>query len=99
MSGQAVLAEDEPAVVYILSSWDGVFYAGEYFGDEPYVSAGSKVTPESVVGTIEGMRRFTVHAGFSGTIVEVMVGDSEMVYMGQPLFKVQLAPEPKDALP
>ncbi len=94
-AGTALPGNDEPpAAVPVLSSWDGVFYAGRYFGDEPFVQVGSEVEPETVVGTIEGMRRFRQHAGARGTIVEVLVQDSEAVQMGQPLFMVQVKPEP-----
>ena len=95
MAGAPPAEDDEPAVAYIVSSWDGVFYAGRYFGDKPFVEAGMNVEPTTVVGTIEGMRRFQQHSGANGTIVEVLVADGVMVYMGQPLFEIQLAPEPK----
>jgi len=96
MAGAALPTDDdEPAMVYVSSSWDGVFYVGRYFGDEPLVNVGDQVEPGTIVGTIEGMRRFEQYAGISGTIVDVLVSDSEMVYMGQPLFKVALEREPE----
>jgi len=96
MAGAALPNEDdEPVLVYVSSSWDGVFYAGRYFEDEPFVRVGDRVEPYTIVGNIEGMRRFEQYAGVRGTIVDVLVRDSEMVYMGRPLFKVALDKVPE----
>ncbi len=94
VAGLTGLDEEEPATVYITSWWDGVFYAGPHLGSEPFVEVGSQVEPDTIVGLIGGKRRYEQTARVTGTIVEVLVGDSEMVYMGQALFKVKLEPEP-----
>jgi acetyl-CoA carboxylase biotin carboxyl carrier protein len=88
----ALAVADEPSPVpamYVLAPCDGVFYAGAYFGAEPFVTVGSTVSRETLVGTIEGMRTLEVRAGIDGTVVELLVADSQMVANGQPLMKIQ----------
>lgn len=91
-----IVAEiDSPKPVFVTSPANGVFQAGEYPGAPPFVQVGSRVEPETVVGTVwsiadVGPRRppSTVRAGIHGTIVSVQVVDGEMVTIGQPLFEL-----------
>ena len=70
----------------------GVFYIADAPGEEPFVSVGAQVEPDTVVGIIEVMKMMnTVQAGLSGTIVEVCVENAELVEDGQTLFKVAAA--------
>jgi biotin carboxyl carrier protein len=86
LSGAAPMPRPEPT--YIVSPWDGTFYAGEYAGAQPYVHVGSTIAPDTVVCVIEAMRPFPLRAGVEGTIRSVLVMDGEMVAAGQPLFLV-----------
>lgn len=79
----------EPAPVYIVSPWNGTFYASEYEGAKPFVAVGGKVEVHTVVCIVEAMKQFRIPAGVEGTIVEVLAKDNQMVSPGQPLFKVQ----------
>ena len=90
---------DPPPVeaMFIVSPWDGIFYRGEYAGAIPFVEVGSRVEPETIVCTIESMRRSAISARLHGTIVQVLVEDSQMVSAGQPLFEVQPTAEPAAA--
>jgi len=84
-----------PAFVYVISPWDGTFYAGDYPGATPHVVVGSVVKPNTVVGTIDAsMNPLPLRAMVEGTVVEVLVSDGQMVAAGESLIKIQLAPQP-----
>lgn len=84
-----------PKMEMIVSPWQGMFAAGENFGDVPFVEVGSHVTPQTVVGVVyldvmEPVRQIKVLAGVQGTIVQVLVEDGAYVEAGQPLMVVEL---------
>ena len=86
------------ATTYLVSPFNGTFISGAHRGAEPYVSAGSKLEPGTVVGNVEIWGQLhPVHSMVSGTIVEVLVSDDAMVKTWQPLFKVQVEVEPPPA--
>jgi acetyl-CoA carboxylase biotin carboxyl carrier protein len=97
LSGAAPMPRPEPT--FIVSPWDGTFYAGDYAGAQPYVHVGSTIAPETVVCVIEEMRPFRLSAGIEGTVRSVLVMDGEMVAAGQPLFLVDPPPIPIPAKP
>lgn len=67
----------------------GTFYAQEKPGSPPYVAAGARVTPTTIVCQIEAMKIFNeIQAECSGTIVEVCVQNKEFVEYGTVLFRV-----------
>lgn len=67
----------------------GTFYVADGPGQDPFVKAGDRVEPQTVVGIIEVMKMMnSVRAGVAGTIVEVCAGDGEQVEEGEPLFRV-----------
>jgi acetyl-CoA carboxylase biotin carboxyl carrier protein len=67
----------------------GTFYSSAKPGAEPFVKAGSRVTPTTVVGLIEAMKLFNdIPAECSGTIAEVLVENQQAVEYGQVLFLV-----------
>jgi biotin carboxyl carrier protein len=89
---------NDPVASYIISPCSGTFVAGAYRGAEPYVSAGSQLEPGTIVGNVEVWG--TLHPVYSmvrGTVTEVLIGDDAMVVTWQPLFKIQLEPEPTPA--
>jgi acetyl-CoA carboxylase biotin carboxyl carrier protein len=65
----------------------GLFYRASEPGAAPFIEAGSRVEPGTVVAIIETMKLMTpVHAGVSGTVVEILVEnavpvDAEAVLM------------------
>jgi acetyl-CoA carboxylase biotin carboxyl carrier protein len=68
----------------------GTFYASPTPDDPPFVSAGSSVTPETVVCIVEAMKVFNqIPSEISGTIIEVLVKNGDSVEFGQPLFRVR----------
>jgi acetyl-CoA carboxylase biotin carboxyl carrier protein len=68
----------------------GVFYRAEAPGATPFVEAGGRVEPDTVVCLIEVMKMMnSVPAGVSGTIVEVCAENAALVEYGQPLFRVE----------
>lgn len=81
-----------PAGLEIKSEMVGTFYSKPKPDKPDYVSVGSKVTPNTVVCTIEAMKIFNeVPAGVSGTIREVCVKNGEFVEFGTVLFRVDPA--------
>lgn len=68
----------------------GTFYQASNPDSDPYVKAGDKVTPETVVCIVEAMKVMNeIKAEATGTIVEVCCKDGEAVEFGQALFKIQ----------
>ena len=69
----------------------GRFYPRPEPGAELYVSVGSEVQEDTVVGLIEVMKLFnTVQAGVRGVITEVCAPEGEFLEYGSPLFRVRL---------
>jgi acetyl-CoA carboxylase biotin carboxyl carrier protein len=68
----------------------GTFYSAPTPDDSPFVSIGSRVSPETVVCIVEAMKVFNqIPAEVSGTIVEILVKSGDSVEFGQPLFRVR----------
>jgi acetyl-CoA carboxylase biotin carboxyl carrier protein len=67
----------------------GIFYAQREPGSPPFVSAGSRVTPDTVVGLLEAMKIYDeIKADCSGTVVEVLANNKDAVEYNQVLFRV-----------
>ena len=78
-------------LVEISSPLVGTFYSAPSPDSEPYIEAGSRVEPETVVCIIEAMKVMNeVKADVTGSIVEVLVKTGQAVEYGQSLFKVKL---------
>jgi acetyl-CoA carboxylase biotin carboxyl carrier protein len=76
----------------IKSELVGTFYAKPAPDKDDYVKLGSKVTPDTVVCTVEAMKIFNgITAKCSGTIAEVCVKNGEFVEFDQVLFRVDPA--------
>ncbi len=83
-SGRQLVEIKSPAV--------GTFYSQEKPGSPPYVTAGSRVSPTTVVCQIEAMKIFNeITADCSGVVVEVLVQNKEFVEFGTVLFRVDPA--------
>jgi acetyl-CoA carboxylase biotin carboxyl carrier protein len=73
----------------IKSPTPGTFYAQEKPGSPPYVTVGSRVTPDKVVCQIEAMKIFNeIAAECTGVITEILVENKQPVEFGTVLFRV-----------
>jgi acetyl-CoA carboxylase biotin carboxyl carrier protein len=76
--------------VTITSPMLGTFYRAEGPGQKAFVDPGSEVGPDTTVCIIEVMKMMnSIPAGLTGTIVEVLAENAELVEYGQPLFRVR----------
>lgn len=68
----------------------GVFYAAPSPESSPYVKVGDKINKGDVVCIIEAMKLMNeIVSEYSGEIVEICVGNGQVVEYGQPLFIVK----------
>ncbi len=68
----------------------GVFYAAPAPDQNPYVSIGDSVKAGDTLCIIEAMKMMNeITADVSGVIVEVCVGDKQVVDYGHPLFRIK----------
>ena len=73
----------------IKSPTPGTFYASPSPGAPPFVTVGSRVTPETVVCIIEAMKILNeIPAECSGVITKVLAENQQPVEYGQALFEV-----------
>ena len=80
----------EDGTVAITAPMMGMFYAQPEPGAPPYVSVGSRVEPATTVALVEVMKMFNaVPAGVSGTVMAVLVENSQLVEYGQAMFLVR----------
>lgn len=83
-------AVDDANLHKIESPMVGTFYAASSPEAGPFVSVGSKVSPDTVVCIVEAMKLFNeIEADVKGEIVEVLVENGQLVEYGQPLFLVK----------
>lgn len=83
---------DQQGTVIIPAPLMGRFYPLPEPGAAPFVTVGSEVEEDTVVGLIEVMKLFnTVHAGVRGTITEICAPANEFIEYGTPLFRVRPA--------
>jgi acetyl-CoA carboxylase biotin carboxyl carrier protein len=79
-------------LIEIKSELVGTFYTKPDPKKPDFVSVGSKVTPKTVVCTIEAMKIYNeIHAGCSGTIVEICKKSGDYVEFDEVLFRVDPA--------
>lgn len=68
----------------------GTFYHAPKPGEAAFVSVGSTVTADTVIGIIEVMKLMTsVTAGIDGTVTQIIAPDGELVEHGQVLIRVK----------
>jgi hypothetical protein len=71
--------EGKPETLEIRASFPGTFYARPRPGAPPYVTPGSLVAPDSVVGLLESMKVYDdLPAECSGIVVETLVNNGEV---------------------
>jgi acetyl-CoA carboxylase biotin carboxyl carrier protein len=89
-SSEAAPAAPVSNLLEIKSPIVGTFYSSPTPEDPVFVTAGSKVTQDTVVCIVEAMKVFNqITADVSGTIEEVLVGNGDPVESGQVLFRVK----------
>ncbi len=68
----------------------GTFYRSPGPDKAPYVSEGSKVSPESTICIVEAMKLMNeIQAEVSGEVVRIYVENGQPVEFGQPLFGIR----------
>jgi acetyl-CoA carboxylase biotin carboxyl carrier protein len=71
----------------------GTFYRAPRPGAEPFVQVGDEVTPDTVVAIIETMKLMnSVHAGTTGRVAGIRVGNGEFAALGTTLMLIEPAP-------
>ena len=82
----------EKPVHTIKSPTPGTFYKSPDPESPPFVTVGSKVSPESIVCVIEAMKIFNeIHAECTGVISKILIENAQPVEYGQALFEVDPA--------
>jgi|SRR5690625_1024956 len=85
-----VVESNDEDIVEIVSPMVGTFYRKPSPESDPYVQVGDKIEESTVVCIVEAMKLFNeIEAETTGEIVEILVGDGELVEYGQALFKVR----------
>ncbi|HSV66817.1 MAG TPA: biotin/lipoyl-containing protein [Mycobacteriales bacterium] len=86
--------DDDAALVR--SPMVGTFYHAPAPGEPPFVSIGGEVGPDTVVGIIEAMKLMNqVTADRIGVVRQVLVPDGRSVEFDQPLFALDMLPDPE----
>jgi acetyl-CoA carboxylase biotin carboxyl carrier protein len=81
---------EEKGYQFITSPIVGTFYAAPAPDAAPYVSPGTKITPNDTVCIIEAMKVMNeIKAELSGTVEEILVENGQAVEFGHPLFRVK----------
>lgn len=81
---------DDTDIEVIASPIVGTFYEAMSPEDEPFVSAGQKISKGEVVCIVEAMKLMNeISAEFDCEIVSVLGENGKMVQYGDPLFKVR----------
>ena len=85
----AAMAAD-PAFQAVCSPMLGTFYRAPKPGAPPYVTVGSAVDEDTIVGIIEVMKLMnTIRAQVRGTVAEVLAADGALVEYGEMLLRVR----------
>jgi acetyl-CoA carboxylase biotin carboxyl carrier protein len=78
-----------PGLKEIKSPMVGTFYKSPEPGAEPYVKAGTRISPGQTVCIIEAMKIMNeIEAELAGVVREILVDDAQPVEFGQVLFRV-----------
>lgn len=86
----SVQASPGAGVLEVRAPMLGAFYRSPKPGAPAFVSVGSKVEPDTVIGIIEVMKLMnSVSAGVSGEVIEILGADGELVEYEQVLIRVR----------
>ena len=85
----AAPAVDDAGLASVRAPLLGIFYRAPRPGAPPFVEAGARVAPDSIVGIIEVMKLMnTVRAGESGVVREIRARDGALVEYGEILLTI-----------
>jgi len=88
--GPVVEPEDDPSVIYITSPFVGTFYRSPSPDAGPFVTAGQRIVPGTVLCIVEAMKLMNeIESEVSGTILDVLVETGKPVEYGDHLFKIK----------
>ena len=86
------VAEKDSRFHEIISPMVGTFYGAPSPGSDPFVKVGSKIKPGDVLCIIEAMKIMNeLPSEVSGSVVEILVKDSQTIEFGQVLMRIQQA--------
>jgi acetyl-CoA carboxylase biotin carboxyl carrier protein len=89
--GQMESAAEESNLKEIVSPVVGTFYAAPSPNADLFVSVGSEIDEETVVGIIEAMKVMNeIKSEVRGKIAKILVNNGTAVEFGQPLFLVKI---------
>ena len=81
---------DDASLSIITSPMVGTFYSSASPESPAFIEVGGTVSRGKVVCIIEAMKLMNeIESDYSGTVVERLVNDGDMVEYGQPLFKIK----------
>jgi len=82
---------DDAGLVAVRAPLPGTFYRAPRPGAAPFVEVGTTVEPETVIGIIETMKLMnSVHAGASGVIEQICVGNARPAERDAVLMRVRV---------
>jgi len=82
--------EEDKNIVEIKSPMVGTFYRAPSPESPPYVQAGDRVNPETVLCIVEAMKLMNeIKAEMSGTVMDILVENGQPVEYGQPMFTIK----------
>lgn len=85
----AIAAPADPNTLAVLAPMLGTFYRASKPGAPPFVTEGSVVSEDTIVGIIEVMKLMnTVRASVRGTVTEILARDGDLVEFGDVLLRV-----------
>jgi acetyl-CoA carboxylase biotin carboxyl carrier protein len=80
---------EQPGLTAVRAPLLGTFYRAPKPGAPPFIEAGARVEPDSIIGIIEVMKLMnTVRAGIHGLVREIRARDGALVEYGETLLTV-----------
>lgn len=88
---QPAAAQLDPNLIAVRAPMVGNFYRAPSPGEPAFVKVGDQIKDGAVIGLIECMKLFnSVESGCSGTVVEILPVDGQMVEFDQPLVLIRV---------
>jgi acetyl-CoA carboxylase biotin carboxyl carrier protein len=85
-------AADADGLAVVAAPLPGTFYRAPRPGAEPFVQVGDTVMPDTVVAIVETMKLMnSVHAGTTGRVERICVGNGEFAALGTTLMLIEPA--------
>jgi acetyl-CoA carboxylase biotin carboxyl carrier protein len=92
VTGDAGGAMGADGLIAVTAPLPGTFYRAPRPGAEPFVQVGDEVAPDTVVAIIETMKLMnSVHAGTTGRVAGIRVGNGEFAALGATLMLIEPA--------